>query len=107
MILPRAIRLKDAPAYLGMDKNIFNRDVRPFVSEIPIGAKGIAFDRLDLDAWFDDYKSCNERPARHTGEKLWDVKQQGYTREKESGILINKSKDLADFQKAVKRVTMK
>ena len=27
--LPRFIRLRDAPSYLGMDKNRFNREVRP------------------------------------------------------------------------------
>jgi hypothetical protein len=26
---PRFVRLRDAPRYLGMDKNRFNRDVRP------------------------------------------------------------------------------
>jgi hypothetical protein len=49
--LPRFIRLRDAPSYLGMDKNRFNRDVRPRLSAIPIGTQGIAFDRLDLDVW--------------------------------------------------------
>src|SRR5450755_5098099 len=62
-ILPRFIRLRDAPTYLGMDKNRFNREVRPLVAVIPIGAQGIAFDRLDLDSWADDYKSRNGHPA--------------------------------------------
>jgi hypothetical protein len=53
--LPRFIRLRDAPSYLGMDKNRFNRDVRPLLPAIPIGTQGIAFDRLDLDSWADDY----------------------------------------------------
>ena len=53
---PRFIRLRDAPQYLGMDKNRFNRDVRPHVTVIPIGTQGIAFDRVDLDAWADEYK---------------------------------------------------
>jgi hypothetical protein len=56
-ILPRLIRLRDAPAYLGMDRNRFNAEARPYVIEIPIGEQGIAFDRLDLDAWADQYKS--------------------------------------------------
>jgi hypothetical protein len=50
-LLPRFIRMRDAPAYLGMDKNRFNRDVRPQLAAIPIGTQGIAFDRLDLDSW--------------------------------------------------------
>lgn len=52
-ILPRLLRFRDAPAYLGMDRIRFNSDVRPFVAEIRIGSQGIAFDRLDLDAWVD------------------------------------------------------
>ena len=56
-IIPRAIRLKDAPAYLGMDKNRFNSEVRPYIKNIRIGIQGIAFDRYDLDKWFDDYKA--------------------------------------------------
>ena len=58
---PRVLRLRDAPGYLGMDRNRFNREVRPHLTEIPIGRQGIAFDRLELDAWIDDYKSRNGR----------------------------------------------
>src|SRR5260221_13305618 len=63
LLLPRFIRLRDAPAYLGMDKNRFNRNVRPLLCVIPIGTQGIAFDRVDLDAWADEYKNRNGRPA--------------------------------------------
>src|SRR5258708_34621456 len=69
-LMPRFIRMRDAPSYLGMDKNRFNRDVRPLVAAIPIGTQGIAFDRLDLDSWADDYKSRNGHPpAQHAREK--------------------------------------
>jgi len=75
-ILPRFIRLRDAPAYLGMDKNRFNREVRPLLSEIPIGTQGVAFDRLDLDTWADDYKSRNGHPAAQPERgKLWETKE--------------------------------
>ena len=60
-VLPRLLRLRDVPAYLGMDRNRFNAEVRPFLTAIPIGRQGIAFDRLELDAWVDDYVSCNGR----------------------------------------------
>ncbi len=53
-LLPRLIRFKDAPRYLGMDRNRFNKEVRPYLTQIPIGTQGIAFDRLDLDAWVDN-----------------------------------------------------
>ena len=60
-VLPRLLRLRDVPAYLGMDRNRFNAEVRPYITAIPIGQQGIAFDRLELDAWVDDYVSCNGR----------------------------------------------
>ena len=68
------IRFRDAPRYLGMDRNRFNAEVRPYLTEIPIGKQGIGFDRLELDAWVDDYKSRNGRPARK-GDKTWDANE--------------------------------
>ena len=63
-LLPRFIRLRDAPFYLGMDRNRFNDEVRHEITTIPIGRQGIAFDRLELDAWVEDYISRNGRPGR-------------------------------------------
>ena len=68
--VPRLIRFRDAPSYLGMNKNLFNEQVRPYLIELPIGSHGIAFDRLDLDAWVDHYKACSGRPAER--RTLWD-----------------------------------
>jgi len=70
-LLPRLVRLRDAPAYLGMDRNRFNSEVRPHLTNIPIGRQGIAFDRLELDAWVEDYVSGNGRPAARR-RKPWD-----------------------------------
>lgn len=70
-LLPRFIRFKLAPGYLAMDKNRFNREVRPYVTEIRIGKQGIAFDRLELDAFAEQYKSCNGRPGSKIGEEPW------------------------------------
>ena len=50
-LLPRLIRLRDAPFYLGMDRDRLNAEVRPQRVEVRIGEQGVAFDRLDLDAW--------------------------------------------------------
>jgi len=44
-----------------MDRNRFNNEVRPHLTNIPIGRQGIAFDRLELDAWVEDYISRNGR----------------------------------------------
>src|SRR6187549_1393212 len=73
---PRLTRMRDAPAYLGMDKNRFNREVRPRVLTLRIGVQGIAFDRVDLDAWADDYKSRNGcHAARSHRSKLWEPRK--------------------------------
>lgn len=56
MFQPRFIRLKNAPYYLGMDKNRFALDVRPHLPSLRIGRTGIAFDRHDLDTWADEFK---------------------------------------------------
>ena len=72
-LLPRFIRLRDAPRYLAMDKNRFNREVRPQLTNIPIGKQGIAFDRLEVDAWAEDYVRRNGRPAAlPERRKSWD-----------------------------------
>lgn len=102
-ILPRLIRLRDAPNYLGMDRNRFNAEVRPKLIEIPIGIQGIAFDRLDLDAWVDHYKSCSGRPAVliKRSIELWDAKyHQGLLKEVGSGSLKKEYSD-TDFEKAL------
>ncbi len=71
---PRVLRLRDAPRYLGMDRNRFNVEVRPYVVEICLGAQGVAFDRPDLDAWWENYKRCHGRPGRFfQGESTWDT----------------------------------
>ena len=69
---PRLIRFRDAPQYLGMDRNRFNAEVRPYLTEVPVGKQGVGFDRLEIDAWFENYKSCNGRPARK-GVMTWDA----------------------------------
>lgn len=71
---PRIIRFRDAPSYLGMDRNRFNAEVRPYLTEVPIGKQGIGFDRLELDAWLDDYIARNGRPAQK-GVKRWDANE--------------------------------
>lgn len=102
----RYIRLKDAPSYLGMDKNRFNKLVRPELIEIPIGIQGIAFDRLDLDAWADHYKQRNGRPVSKDDRRdIWDEKEhQGYKKLAVSGTSIRGS-TVAEFAKALEQVT--
>ena len=107
-LLPRLIRLRDAPHYLGMDRNRFNAEVRPFITEIRIGVQGIAFDRLDLDDWADQYKQRNGRPGTpRKGEIVWGVHEaQGFAGAAASGISRNKSEELAAFAKALERSSL-
>jgi hypothetical protein len=108
LMQPRFIRLRDVPAYLGMDINRFNREVRPFLVEIPIGKQGIAFDRLDLDRWADHHKRCNGRPvSRNTRRQLWEKNTyQGYRKLATLGTSTKRS-TAADFVKALEQVTLK
>lgn len=39
-LLPRLIRLRDAPFYLGMDRNRFNSEVRRQITNIPHRSTG-------------------------------------------------------------------
>jgi hypothetical protein len=106
ILLPRLLRFRDAPRYLGMDRNRFNAEVRPYLTRIPIGRQGIAFDRLELDAWADQYKSRNGRPAER--RTSWDAKNhRACTNEAASGGSTRASKDTEDWQQAVARVTSK
>lgn len=102
-LIPRLIRFKDAPRYLEMDKNRFNKEVRPYLTQIPIGTQGIAFDRLDLDAWVEQYK-CRSGHLSVTNSRsmeLWGAKyRQGSSNEATSGTFKNESLDMA-FEKAL------
>ncbi len=72
LMICRFYRRRDAPSYLGMDRNRFDKEVRPYLTVIPIGKQGIAFDRLELDAWADHYQSRNGRPP--IKEAIWHSK---------------------------------
>ena len=98
-IQPRLLRCRDAPFYLGMDKNRFNKEVRPYLTEIRIGVQGIAFDRLDLDAWIDEYKSR----AGRLGDKLCQKDLQDLPKGETTGTSI-KSSEEQDFMKALEQI---
>lgn len=65
---PRIIRAKQAPGYLGMCRDVFNKTVRPYVNEFPIGLQGIGFDRVELDQWADAYIATHaiEKRTKYT-----------------------------------------
>jgi hypothetical protein len=103
--LPRFIRLRDAPRYLGMDKNRFNHDVRPHVTVIPIGMQGIAFDRVDLDSWADHYKHRNGRPAAQSERRRpWETQQRQVSPIAVGSGTSTSSTEESAFAKALERV---
>lgn len=104
VIVPRLIRLRDAPRYLGMDKNRFNREVRPFLTEIRIGTQGVAFDRLEMEAAADDYKSRNGRPAAERS-KPWDNQRRPVSSSVVGSGTSIRSSEEQEFAKALARVT--
>ena len=106
-IQARVIRLRDAPLYLGMKKDQFNRGVRPTLETISIGIRGIGFDRLDLDAWVDHHKSSKVGSTLYRGDKVWQQENhQDSSNEEVSGELTKScSEDV--FAKALALVNSK
>ena len=108
--LVRSIKASQAHQYLGMNRHRFDQLVRPCLVKISLGKKGAVYDRLDLDAWFEQYKSCNGRPAGEPtmrGKKPWDENERPVSISvRGSGILKNKYKGNA-FAKAQDRIRSK
>lgn len=103
-VLPRFIRLKDAPGYLGMDRNRFNVEVRPQLTEIPIGTQGIAFDRLELDRWADQYVKRYGRSSSIGVSKQCERKQRACTRTKAGSGTSTKESEVYEFEKVLAQV---
>lgn len=72
VIQPRLIRATKAHIYLGMSRDLFDKEVRPHIKAAPLGRQGVVFDRLDLDRFADEYMSRNgRRPADEKGVTSW------------------------------------
>lgn len=108
-IQPRLIRMRDAPGYVGMDKRVFNEEVRPQIREIKIGKQGIAFDRLDLDAWVDQHieRECPAASNSKRRMKRWDAKERQVSKNAgDFGTLTKQSLD-AEFAKVLAQISSK
>jgi predicted DNA-binding transcriptional regulator AlpA len=118
-VLPRILRAGQAPQYLGMCRAEFNKTVRPFVNEFPIGERGIGFDRQELDDWASNYiqqsaiakngaqgrqSPGSERPSGETGWR--ERKSPASRRGTGSGTSTRKS-TVTEFTKALELVTGK
>jgi hypothetical protein len=102
-MLQRFYRRNDAARYVGMSTYLFDELVRPYLTAIPISRQGIAFDRVELDAWAEHHKSANGRPSER--RKIWDANEYPVSEnEAKFGGLTRKSKDIG-FEKALAHVT--
>ncbi|MFG0917213.1 hypothetical protein [Pseudomonas fulva] len=122
-VQPRFIRFGDAPGYLGMCREEFNKTVRPHVREFPIGKQGVAFDRQELDEWADAYVEAkaiekataqdNNRPrsdrlAVTSKETPWPKRQsQGSRKCRAASGKSTKSTEGSEFKRALALVTGK
>ena len=104
-MIPRLIRFRDAPTYLGMDRNRFNLEVRPYLTEIPIGKQGLAFCRLELDAYAVHHMTANGRPAQKEG--LWLVESHPASTSGAKSGGLTKQSTVDDFDAVRKLVTSK
>jgi len=106
-ILPRIIRIRDAPFYLGMDKNRFNAEVRPSLTEIKIGTQGVAFDRLELDRWVDDLISRIGKPGSRKLEKTLCLKKSLASSKEANTGTSTKSSTVGALAKVLEQVICK
>ena len=100
---PRFIRARYAHGYCGMRRELFNVEIRPLIVEIPIGKRGIAFDRLDLDEALSEYKKRNGRPPRKGGRKCLEIQKVSTVKATGHGPLI-KSSEKDEFTSALAQV---
>ena len=107
-IQPRVIRLRDAPDYLGMDKNRFNDEVRPNLTEFNVGIQGIGFDRLELDAWIEEYINRNGRRRNNLkGSETCQNAQPASRKGAISGTSKRKLEGMVGFERALALVSTK
>ncbi len=108
-ITPRIIRFRDAPAYCGMDRNLFNRKVRPHIREVLIGTQGIGFPREDLDAWIDDFLAAHAKRPAYRGTDTWDEKghPDSFSAERRRSGISTRSSKGGEFERALEQLTCK
>lgn len=104
---PRLLRTNEAHDYLRMNRKTFDKWVRPFIAYIRIGQRGIAFDKLDLDAWIEEHKQRDELPVSNTGEHLWEEPaHRAYKNVMATGKLTRRFSD-SEFAKVLEQATLR
>ena len=69
---PRAMRAEQAAAYLSMSRSLFlqlvDEDTLPQPTKVP-GHDVTTWDRLDLDAAYEDWKTGSSEPSENTVQR--------------------------------------
>ena len=74
-IQPRFVRQKDAPGFFGVSRSLFDKIIRPYLTEIWLGGSaqaGIVYDLIDLNAHADRIKEHSGRPGKKGVGDIWD-----------------------------------
>lgn len=98
LLLPavRCLSKEGAAAYLGIGVTLLTELDIPFVK---LGRRCV-YDRLDLDAWLDEYK---QRGRARKGKSLWLKKQESIgARIHDSGGLIQPSLTVSAYAEALR-----
>lgn len=106
-LMPRLVRMRDAPYFFGMDKNRFNREIRPLLTEIRVGKQGRAFDRLEMEAAAEDYKDRNGRPAADSERiKPWETADRQASSSVVGSGISTKCSEARAFARALQQATL-
>mgnify|MGYP005657299541 FL=1 len=92
---PRFVRQKDAPAFFGVTRQIFDRMIRPYLTEIWLGdtaQSGIVYDIYDLNAHADIIKERNGRPGKKGEGDIWDEPKESQDCTSSRGKVLNSGK---------------
>jgi hypothetical protein len=71
-IEPRFVRVRDAPGIFGVDRNYFNRVIRPRLTEIRLSKQAIGFDIREIHEVADELKEQYGRKADCSGGVAWE-----------------------------------
>ena len=105
-VIPGVIRIRDAPFYLGMNKNIFRKEVSPFLTKFPIGANGKGIARAELDLWI-TYMKAKKGERREAPP--WEIEENSpaNTNNKKLSSPYSREQSITAFNKLVKKITTK
>lgn len=94
-VQPRFVRQKDAPGFFGVSRPLFDKIIRPYLTEIWLGDSaqaGIVYDLIDLNAHADRIKASNGRPGKKGEGDIWDEQKESQDCTSSRGKVPNSGK---------------